>query len=444
MNGKRFILFAITFLLLMPAASAETNQQRQSTPFAQTKFIPNISFILDFSYVRRNIENGIFDELEIPGFLHGGSHEHDGHAHASANAKNGFNLNYGELVLAAAVDPYFDLFTSFHLTEDSFEMEEAYVETRRLPLGFRVKLGKFFSGFGRLNARHAHLWDFSDIPLVYRVFFGEEGLLEKGIQLNWTAPTDFYLALGVETLQGTNESSFGVGEFHLVAEDTGTEMEIGEPPLPNLWNVFAKTSVDVGDFVVLAGVSYAMGKFRTDHFEDEEEPHGFAGDTRLLGIDLTAKYIIDSYRYLAFEMEYMYRHRDGMRYGVHQDAQGHEGEEHHEDEHGAYEVDTAAMETKQAGLYAQLVYRFHKLWRFGARWDLLHQNDIRVESDSLNLPAKLNRYGFMVDFSPTEFSRIRLQYNINRYAFFEEERKDYHEFFFQFNFAVGAHGAHPF
>lgn len=441
MNRKRFFLFAIMLSLLMVSflpVSGENNQQRQSTPFGQTKFVPNISFILDFSYVRRNIENGVFETLEIPGFLHGGSHEHDGHAHASANAKNGFNLNYGELVLAAAVDPYFDLFTSFHLTEDSFEMEEAYVETRRLPLGFRVKLGKFFSGFGRLNSRHAHLWDFSDIPLVYRVFFGEEGLLEKGIQLNWTAPTDFFLALGIETLQGANETSFGIGEFHLVEEDTGAEMEIEEPPLPNLWNVFAKTSVDVGDFVVLAGVSYAMGKSRTDHFEDEEEPHGFAGDTRLLGVDLTAKYIIDSYRYLAFEMEYMARRRDGTWYGVHG------GGEHEEDEHGAYEVETAPMETKQSGLYAQLVYRFHKLWRFGARWDLLAQNHILLEGDSQDLPKKSNRYGFMVDFSPTEFSRIRLQYNINRYAFFEEERKDFHEIFLQFNLAVGAHGAHPF
>lgn len=441
MNGKWFSLFAIMLLLLMASilpVSAESDQQRQSTPFAQTKFIPNISFILDFSYVRRNIENGIFENLEIPGFLHGGSRDHDGHAHASANSKNGFNLNYGELVLAAAVDPYFDLFTSFHLTEDSFEMEEAYVETRRLPLGFRVKLGKFFSGFGRLNGRHAHLWDFSDIPLVYRVFFGEEGLLEKGIQLNWTAPADFYLALGIETLQGTNETSFGIGEFHMLNEDTGTELEIGEPPLPNLWNVFLKTSVDVGDFVVLAGVSFAVGKSRTDHFEDEEEAHGFAGNTRLLGVDLTAKYIIDSYRHLAFQMEYLYRHGDGTRYGVL------EGEEHAEDMHGAYEVEAAPMETKQSGLYAQLVYRFHKLWRLGVRWDFLNQNDIRLEGVSLVLPEKLNRYGFMSDFSPTEFSRIRLQYNINRYAFFEEERRDYHEIFLQFSVAVGAHGAHPF
>jgi hypothetical protein len=48
---------------------------------------------------------------------------------------------------------------------------------------------------------------------VYKVFLGDDGLKEKGVQLNWLAPTPFYLLFGVEVLQGENEQSFGTEGF---------------------------------------------------------------------------------------------------------------------------------------------------------------------------------------------------------------------------------------
>jgi hypothetical protein len=437
MMCRKYLIILVVILLSTPASPLWAASTK--APFSQKKFLPNISFILDFSYVRRNIDQELFETLEIPGFIAGSSHAHeDGHAHAAANAENGFNLNYGELVLAAAVDPYFDLFTTFHLSESAFEIEEAYINTRSLPFGFRLKLGKFYSGFGRLNSQHAHLWDFADIPLVYRVFFGEEALLEKGVQLNWVAPTGFYLGLGMESLQGKNENSFGTETFHLKDAETEEEIELADVALPNVWNFFAKTSIDIGDFVLLAGASYAVGQTRINYLEAEENPYGFAGDTRIFGLDVIAKYILSSYTYLALQMEYMTRNMDGTFYQVH--AHENEGEHEHEE----FEVEGAAMEKNQAGLYAQLVYRFHKIWRLGARWDCLNKNDITREDNPSGLPEKLNRYSFMLDFSPTEFSRIRLQYNINRFAYFEGERRNYNGFLLQFNLAIGAHGAHPF
>ena len=422
-------------------------QTSASNPFSQTKFVPGISFILDFSYVHRDLDQEIFESLEVPGFLHGHTHEESsGHTHAHMNAEKGFNLNYGELVLYAAVDPYFDLFTAFHLSENSFEIEEAYVNSRSLPFGFRAKLGKFLSGFGRINAQHAHYWEFVDIPLVYRAFFGEHGLLEKGVQLNWVAPTDFYLGFGVESLQGTNENSFGTGEFNLLDAESKEDIALDDVVLPNTWVLFGKTSVDIGDFVVLAGASYAFGKSRIDHFEEDESPHGFAGNSKILGFDLTLKYIIDSYRSVTFQAEYITRKMEGTRYAVQESTDTantlEEDDEAHEND--VFEVAGAPMEKNQAGMYARLVYRFHKLWRLGAHWDWLNKNNVRLDGNSLDLPDTLNRYSFMIDFNPTEFSRIRLQYNINRFAYSEGERKNYHEVVVQFNLAIGAHGAHAF
>jgi hypothetical protein len=444
------LLFLIAFpRLVFPvpvpgAESEETTSVKASDPFSQKKFLPNISFILDFSFVRRDMEQDIFGALEIPGFIHGHSHD-DGHSHEISNAEKGFNLNYGELVLSSAVDPYFDLFTAFHLSESSFEIEEAYIESRSLPYGLRIKLGKFLSSFGRLNSQHAHYWEFTDIPLLYKVFFGDHGLLEKGIQLNWTAPTNFFLGLGIEWLQGSNEMSFGTGEFSLIDAGTGEAVSPGKVPLPNTWICFGKTSIDVGDLVLLAGISYAAGKARIDHFSDEEDPHGFAGDSSILGLDFTAKYLLDSYRYIAFQGEYMYRRMEGTRFHISEREAARlveQMDEHEED--GAYEVENAPMIKKQSGFYAQLVYRFHRWWRLGVRWDSLIKNRVFLDGTLTDLPGRFNRYGIMLDFSPTEFSRIRMQYNNNDHAFLEGKREKFHEFVLQFNFAIGAHGAHSF
>jgi hypothetical protein len=46
-----------------------------------------------------------------------------------------------------------------------------------------------------------------------------------------------------------------------------------------------------------------------------------------------------------------------------------------------------------------------------------------------------------LEFNPTEFSRIRLQYNYDKSARAEKEN---HEVFLQVILGVGAHGAHPF
>jgi len=426
--------------------NTDSHKGKNNDPFSQSKFVPGISLILDFSYVSRNIDDDVFGALEVPGLIHGHGHSHEGHSHAAANAEKGFNLNYGELVFYAPVDPYFDLFTAFHLSEDSFEIEEAYITTRRLPLGFRLKAGKFLSGFGRINESHAHVWDFAELPLVHQAFFGDHGLLEKGIQLNWVAPTDFFLGLGIELLQGTNENSFGTEDFSLIAVDSAEEISLADVSLPNVWGLFAKTSIDFNDLVLLAGVSYTWGQSRLDHFSEEESPHGFAGDSRILGLDFTARYIIDSYRYLALQFEYLYRHMDGTLYQVDDSAKHLEGTddlEAHVDE-TSYWVSNLPMGKKQDGWYAQLVFRFHKLWRSAFRWDHINRNDILVNGEGMMIPGNLNRYSLMVDFNPTEFSRIRLQYDINKHTYIEGEPQDYNRLTLQLNVAIGAHGAHPF
>jgi hypothetical protein len=80
----------------------------------------------------------------------------------------------------------------------------------------------------------------------------------------------------------------------------------------------------------------------------------------------------------------------------------------------------------------------------GARFDLLTENSVTIDGVDQPLDNLLARYTAMLEFSPTEFSRFRLQYAFDRSRYFEAVRKDVHEVLLQVNIAVGPHGAHSF
>jgi hypothetical protein len=393
--------------------------------FRQTAFLPDISLIVDTSFVARNKNDQEFKHLEIPGLYH----RHEGNGHGTLNEKRGFNLNYAELYLYAPVDPYFDLYATIPFSEDGAEVEEAYAVTRGLPFGFQFKVGKFRSSFGRLNAQHPHVWDFANQPLVYKVLLGDDGLKEKGVQLNWLAPTPFYLLFGVEVLQGENEQSFGTEGFKVNtrSDGSGTDITIGDTKKPNLYVGFVKTSFDVGNLSFLTGLSFATGHSRINHLEGDD-PHAFAGKTKLYGFDLTAKYFLDSYRYISFQGEYLYRDQKGTRYGY----------------NNAGDLRTAELKKEQGGFYTQLVFKFDRMWRAGFQYNLINKNDVKRNGVKMNLPDNFPAYYAMLEYSPTEFSRIRFQVGQNRAFFHDGSRKTVNEVILQFNFAIGAHDAHPF
>jgi hypothetical protein len=410
---------------LLAALTAMAGAEESQT-FLQKALNPDISLIVDVAYVDRNVDDHEVSHLEVPGVAHSiiGSHSHGEHSHATYNASNGFNLNYGELSLSSEVDPNFTLDGVFHFSEESVEIEEAYFTTTALPYGFRLKGGKFFSDFGRHNNSHHHVWDFADAPLVYDAFLGSHGLNEKGMQLQWVAPTDTYLMVGAELLQGENEQMFGIGEIEYDVNET-TTVEVAEAAdAPALVVAYAKSSFDIGDTSLLAGVSYATGDSRVDHLEDEE-PHAFYGDSELYGADLTLKHYYSSYRSLSWETEWLYRDMDGHKYLP----------------TGA----TPAVHKKQAGYYSQLVYAHDQNWRAGLRYGNIYQNDVTANGVDQSMPENLDRYSVMAEYNPSEFSRIRLQYNVNQALYDDEEgQKDVKTLILQFNYAIGAHGAHAF
>lgn len=415
---KKTLIGIVLSLLMIPNAFAEDNLDSDAELInnnllnnkatSSRGFLPDISFILDSSYVYRDLTNESFSSLKIPFFT----------KDVGDFSKNGFNINYGELALNSTVDPYFDLSAVLPFTLGGVEVEEVFITSRALPFGFQLKMGKFRSNWGRLNIQHEHAWDFVDAPLLYTLFFGAEQLNETGLQLNWIAPLDTYFLVGTELLQGTNQVSFGTDGFTL------GKASISENNLPNLAVGYLKTSFDIDDLTLLGGLSIAYGGTKKNEItEDLKNSFAFDGNTKIYGTDLTLKYFINSYSYLALQSEFMYKNANLTKFYS--------------------DSPSNTFNQNQSGLYSQLVYKFNETWKTGLRYDLMLQNEIFEKNLKTETQSNLAKYSAMIECTPTEFSRIRLQYNHDRTKF-GDTLQPVNEIFLQLNMAIGAHGAHSF
>jgi len=417
---------AVSTLLCAQEISKESIAQQLESKKVHTDeksgYMPDISLIIDASYTNLSFdEEGHTDHLEIPGFIHGGGHAHDDHSHTSLAGEDGFNLNYAELTMGASVDNYFDLKGIFHLTEDDFEIEEAYAKTRSLPYHLQAKIGKFKSDFGYLNNKHRHNYNFYESPLIYQVFLGDHGLNEVGAQLQYVIPLSVYAMAGMEVLNGENEQSFGTDAFN----------GVDDVSQPALWVGYVKSSFDMAGGTLLGGISLAKGDSRIDHLEDEEGAHAFAGDTTLYGIDLVYKKYFAADHAITWQSEYLHREMDGTKYIPNETVDAWSNE--------------LAFNKKQAGYYSELIYQYDKNWRTGVRYSAITQNDISEDGTMLDMPDDMYVTSAMLEYNPSEFSRLRLQYNYNSSLYDEEgEKNNKNEIILQFTYAIGAHGAHAF
>jgi len=397
----------------LPVFAQDDKSETRQNQGAPAKFLPDISLNVDFSGVYRNLDQNAFGSLYYPGYA-------ETEYGDTINPLNGFNFNYAEFGMYSAVDPFFDLSVTFHLTVDTFEIEEAYARTLSLPANLQLKLGKFLSSFGRLNEVHAHAWDFSDQPLVYHVFFGMEDLNEIGLRLTWLIPAPFYLLAGAEALTGRNPVSFGSTGF----SNPGGTMKVDNGSSPEIYLGYLKTSFDLNDLVILAGVSAANGTKRFDNGILSTDGYGVSGNSTILGTDLTLKWIVDASRFLAWQTEYLYRIVDGNMY---------------------YNSGTNDSYTaKQSGLYSQIIFQFTKGLRTGFRFDLLQKNEVLIGGASQNYVENSTRYSLMLEYAPSEFSRFRLQYNYDPSGYNGSSATDNHQIAINANFHIGSHGSHSF
>ncbi len=393
-----------------------------------TAFNPSIAVIPDAVYYRDSKKGEAFEIIEEADGFHG-VHAEDEHGHSHGGLTEGFNLRETEIAFTASVDPYFDVAALFAASEEGLEAEEVYFQTRRLPAGFQIKGGKFLSGIGYANKQHPHQWDFADQNLAYELLLGGHGLSEKGLQISWLPKLPFYLQLGGEILQGENEkfaNYLGPEEFPGLTEESEPRV-LARKPGPRLFTGFLKVSPNLGYSSALQlGLSYASSQRHQevhDHDGDGNPEGVLDGTAELFGADLVYKY--DSPREYGagdfiFQSEYLYRKKDLDILGT-----------------------SSKALFKQDGIYFQAVYGFAPRFQVAARCDAAGMTNERVRAGIKTDYETSKRYSLALTFNPSEFSRIRAQYNRGE-IWAGGEKQGFDQFFLQVQFSVGAHGAHKF
>lgn len=401
-----------------------------------TAFNPQVSLILSGDYYHDN-ENGAGQEAieEAAGILHG-SHFHE-HGH---EAGNGFRLGESELVLSATVDPYFDArFVAAFDSGGDAEIEEAWLQTRLLPAGLRLKAGKFLSEIGYQNSRHPHTWDFADQNLAYSALLGEHGLADAGLQLTWLAPAPFYLLLGAEALQGSEQERFGTV---IEEEDASAVLAAGGLPEhddgPRLGTLFVKAGPDLGDDHALQlGLSYARASQYQQLIDEDEaalsgDEYALDGSQQLIGADLVYKYDARGERGrgdLRLAAEYLRLEKDMVVSGADLLAPLATG---------------TAVSGEQDGYYLQATYGIAPRWQLGARYDATGDTNALDEGGTSIEFGKSSRYSLALTFLPSEFSRLRLQAADGEISNEDGTRTELDQVLLSYTVSLGAHGAHAF
>jgi hypothetical protein len=331
-----------------------------------------------------------------------------------------FSIGESELTFSANVDPLFSGALTFSITpDDTVSVEEAYGIANGVPAGIVPKFGRFLSGFGYLNEQHAHAWDFVDAPLAYQAFLGGQYKTD-GVQLTWIAPTEHFIELGGEVGNG--------GAFPGTARNKNGA---------NAGVLFARTGGDVGDsHNWLASVSYldTRAEARTSDVTDlagNDAALAFTGHSRTVNAAFVWKYAPHGdphYTNFKLQGEYFWRHEDGDLAVLH---------------NGEPFASTSDYSSRQSGGYVQGVYQFMPLWRAGLRYDRLDPGTVDFGANAAFVaPTSFHpeRATAMVDWSPSEFSRLRLQFAQAKVApgFTDNE------WFVQYILSLGAHGAHKY
>jgi hypothetical protein len=107
-----------------------------------------------------------------------------------------------------------------------------------------------------------------------------------------------------------------------------------------------------------------------------------------------------------------------------------------------------SLDKHHSGFYTQVVAKISQLWRIGVRYDLLMQNKLSLGGADQSMPSNHPRYSAMIEYSPTEFSRLRLQFDQDKTKYVPApgglSPQPYTQVILQANLTIGAHGAHAF
>jgi hypothetical protein len=313
-----------------------------------------------------------------------------------ASGKNKVNplpamqLSESEVSLQAVVDPYAraDFFLSFG--EEGVAVEEGYITFPTLPGDLLMRVGKMRAAFGKVNTLHSHVLPWTDRPLMTdNLLGGDDGIDDAGMSVSRLIPNPWFFLEGTgQVFRGDSEDvfhSFKRGDLSYVGHVRGYQ------------DVSESTNLDLG-------ISYGRGHNPSGLVGGEPDVNRFI--TNLFGVDGTVRWRpLRRAIYHSFlgRAEYVVSRRnqpDGLQ--------------------------------SSTGWYLSGDYQLGRRWFAGVRFD---RSDLLTNADLHDSGQSL-----VLTYWPSEFSQVRGQLRHTNYA----EGPAAMEFLFQFQFAIGAHGAHPF
>jgi hypothetical protein len=298
-------------------------------------------------------------------------------------------MHESEASFQAIVDPYAraDFFISFG--EEGVEVEEGFLTLNTLPGGFLAKVGKMRGAFGKVNTLHNHVLPWTDRPLVTRnLVGGEDGIDDAGISVSRLIPA------GTLFLEATGEVYRGDSSDLFKSSKRGDLAYVAH--LRGYHDITESTNVDLG-------ASYSYGHNAAGVVSDVDLGR-FTTD--LFGVDATLRW-----RPLTRAIYHQFIGRSEVIWSNREQLVGRQ---------------------RSMGYYVSGDYQFARRWFIGGRYD----HSERAEDALL-----LDQGGSAVlTYWPSEFSQVRGQYRHTDYG----DGPAANELLFQFQFSIGAHGAHPF
>jgi hypothetical protein len=307
----------------------------------------------------------------------------------SVDNQPNFSLRESEVALQAIVDPYAraDFFLSF--SENSVEVEEGFVTFTSLPAGLLAKVGRMRVAFGKINTLHLHVLPWPDTPLpIVNLLGGEEGWKGTGISLARLIPmpADIFSELTAQVFRGEAEGLFELRNRSDIAYNAHYRL---------FKDLTESTNLDLG-------FSYGAGPNATSTDETRRW-------TKLEAIDFTLRWKplrTGNYRSASLRGELFRSRRD--------------------------EPQELGGKQSARGWFLSGEYQLAKRWFAGARVESSDHADDASKRDT--------GQAVILTFWPSEFSQVRGELRRRRYA----GGITANEALLQLQFAIGAHGAHPF
>ena len=342
--------------------------------------------------------------------------------------QRGFTVPNAELAVGGAVDPYLVARTNIILLmseegETVIELEEAFIRTQALPYGLELKAGQFFTEFGRINQVHPHAWTWIDQPVINSRVFGGDGMRGQGLRSSVSLPTPWLsdVLITAQNARGeTMASFFGEGEglggrVYTVETDTRNLGDLA-------WSARWANALDVSDDLTLrVGASVALGP-NASGLDTNSVIYGGhvalrwrpAGGTR-------------GFPFVTWETEVI----------------GREAEVDEFDDTANGGPVYAAETLTDWGLFTQAMVGFLPGWSAGLRYEIATGSGESVggrEADPLR--DDRTRISPLIAWQPTEFSRLRLQYNYDQADHLQDD--DAHSVWLALDIIIGTHPPHLF